>query len=238
MGDRAGTLEPMAADFMRIGDAERDEAVGMLSEHHANGRLSSEEFDDRMSRAFAARTLNELTELFHDLPSPRPGSPFVPQPSPSPTPYGYDTPAPAYGYDQPGYDSAPEPYGYDGAVTPYEDQPPGIQAAKPDRPWYAQWWMMIIAVVVAGAFDIGSVAIVLMAVWLWVIYPSMVKNKQRAVPPATPPRPLTYMEREYVMDEVRAGRKINAIKRYRELTGAGLVVAKNTVESWSRQIGR
>lgn len=208
----------MAADYMRIGDAERDQAVGMLQEHHATGRLGAEEFDDRMSRALVARTMSEIHELFLDLPDPKPGSAH-PAGMPSPVP----PPSYAYGSD-------PVPYG----------EQPGHEVAQPAEPtpWYAQWWMIIIAVVLASALDLG-ILIPLAAIWIWVIYPSLVKNRRaRPVQPAAPPRPLTYMEREHVMDEVRAGRKINAIKRYRELTGADLVTARHTVELWSRQIGR
>lgn len=238
LGRRGGTLGAMAADFMRIGDAERDEAVGMLREHHATGRLSSEEFDERMSRALGARTHTEVMDLFHDLPAPRPGAPFA-GPSAPTTPYGsstpasYQTPTPAYGYD-----NSPDPYAYGNVPAPQPPHHSNELANGADVPWYAQWWMILVAVGVTIAIDDLWFIIPAMAIWLWVIYPSLSSNKRAVRPPAAPPRPLTYMEREYVMDEVRAGRKINAIKRYRELTGADLVAAKNTVESWSRQIGR
>src|SRR6476619_3817639 len=44
----------------RIGDAERDRAVGYLQEHLAQGRLDATEFDERMGRALQARTASEL----------------------------------------------------------------------------------------------------------------------------------------------------------------------------------
>lgn len=56
----------------RIGDADRDQAVGFLQEHLAQGRIDASEFDDRMSRALKARTASELATLFDDLPEPRP----------------------------------------------------------------------------------------------------------------------------------------------------------------------
>jgi hypothetical protein len=59
----------------RIGDADRDQAVGFLQEHLAQGRIDASEFDDRMSRALKARTASELAVLFDDLPAPRPPSP-------------------------------------------------------------------------------------------------------------------------------------------------------------------
>jgi len=58
----------------RIGDADRDQAVGFLQEHMAQGRIDASEFDDRMSRALKARTASELAILFDDLPEPRPPS--------------------------------------------------------------------------------------------------------------------------------------------------------------------
>ena len=56
----------------RIGNADRDQAVGFLQEHMAQGRIDASEFDDRMSRALKARTASELATLFDDLPEPRP----------------------------------------------------------------------------------------------------------------------------------------------------------------------
>lgn len=41
----------------------------MLREHHAAGRLTAEEFHDRMDRALEAKTLGELDELMTDLPA-------------------------------------------------------------------------------------------------------------------------------------------------------------------------
>jgi hypothetical protein len=59
---------------LRIGTAERERAAADLSEHLAAGRLTTEEFDQRVRRAYAARTAAELEPLFRDLPdlSPAP----------------------------------------------------------------------------------------------------------------------------------------------------------------------
>jgi hypothetical protein len=62
----------------RIGDADRDRAVGYLQEHLAQGRLDSGEFDERMGRALKARTSSELAPLFSDLPQPKPGQELTP----------------------------------------------------------------------------------------------------------------------------------------------------------------
>jgi hypothetical protein len=53
----------------RASDADRDHTVALLSEHHAAGRLTAEEFAERHERAYAARTIDELDELLADLPS-------------------------------------------------------------------------------------------------------------------------------------------------------------------------
>lgn len=66
----------MASDDLpapRIGDRERDVAVQYLQEHHAEGRLLAEEFEERMGLALAARTEADLVPLFVDLPAPRIG---------------------------------------------------------------------------------------------------------------------------------------------------------------------
>lgn len=57
----------------RIGDAERDRAADYLREHMSVGRLSQEEFDERVTAALQARTAADLEPLFNDLPAPKPG---------------------------------------------------------------------------------------------------------------------------------------------------------------------
>jgi hypothetical protein len=57
------------APELRASDADRDETVTRLREHSAAGRLTLEEFTERMSAAYAARTRRELEELTRDLPA-------------------------------------------------------------------------------------------------------------------------------------------------------------------------
>lgn len=57
----------------RIGDADRDRAAEYLREHLAVGRLTQDEFDERLGTALQARTAAELDPLFADLPAPKPG---------------------------------------------------------------------------------------------------------------------------------------------------------------------
>ncbi len=54
---------------LRASDADRDQAVAQLSDHHVAGRLDPEEFTDRVSQALASKTLGELDLLFRDLPT-------------------------------------------------------------------------------------------------------------------------------------------------------------------------
>lgn len=57
---------------VRIGDAERDQAVSELGDHFAAGRLTREEFDERADQAMQARFSTDLEPLFADLPKPAP----------------------------------------------------------------------------------------------------------------------------------------------------------------------
>ena len=54
---------------IRASDADRDRVAAMLREHHAAGRLTAEEFHERMDRALEAKTLGQLDELMTDLPA-------------------------------------------------------------------------------------------------------------------------------------------------------------------------
>jgi DUF1707 SHOCT-like domain/Cell wall-active antibiotics response LiaF, C-terminal len=54
---------------LRASDADRERTVALLRDHAADGRLTLEEFSDRMSAAYLARTTEELEELARDLPS-------------------------------------------------------------------------------------------------------------------------------------------------------------------------
>jgi Domain of unknown function (DUF1707) len=64
--------QPLPADQLRVGDAERQQAVTALGEHFAAGRLDQEEYDTRIQAAYAARTRVDLRGLFGDLPEPAP----------------------------------------------------------------------------------------------------------------------------------------------------------------------
>jgi hypothetical protein len=53
---------------IRASDHDRDRTAQALREHFAQGRLDDEEFNERLSDAYAAKTLGELQRLTADLP--------------------------------------------------------------------------------------------------------------------------------------------------------------------------
>jgi hypothetical protein len=59
---------------MRLSDAERQDAMDVLSEHVRTGRLDIDEFGTRSAKVSTAKTISELAPLFADLPSPRPSA--------------------------------------------------------------------------------------------------------------------------------------------------------------------
>jgi hypothetical protein len=68
---------------LRIGDAERDVTTRQLRECFAQGRLTMDEFNDRLGKALSATTQPELDRLTRDLP------PAMPSPAPLPHTAGY-----------------------------------------------------------------------------------------------------------------------------------------------------
>ena len=77
---------------LRVGDAERGQVVDQLADHHAAGRLTLAEFEERMSAAWTARTGGELEVLVRDLPTlPRP-----PRPAPARPRLALDSPTRTY----------------------------------------------------------------------------------------------------------------------------------------------
>ena len=77
---KAGPGTGMAGERgIRASDADRDRIAVALGDHHAAGRLTLEEFRERLDRAYAAKSLGELDDLMADLPgtdlSQLPGQP-------------------------------------------------------------------------------------------------------------------------------------------------------------------
>jgi hypothetical protein len=62
---------PLTGDIpgLRASDRDREATVAALREHAVDGRLTLEEFTDRMSAAYASRTSDDLAQLVRDLPA-------------------------------------------------------------------------------------------------------------------------------------------------------------------------
>ncbi|MGY1712659.1 DUF1707 domain-containing protein [Geodermatophilus sp. SYSU D00758] len=59
---------PAGDDAVRASDAEREETVRQLQRGLTQGRLTVDEFDERVQAAYAARTRGDLARLTADLP--------------------------------------------------------------------------------------------------------------------------------------------------------------------------
>ena len=59
-------------DRIRVSDADRERVTARLREHFAEGRLSQEELDERLSAALSAKTAGDLRRVMTDLPGPAP----------------------------------------------------------------------------------------------------------------------------------------------------------------------
>jgi hypothetical protein len=74
---------------IRASDEDRSRTAAALGEHYAAGRLTLEEFHERLDKAYAATTLGELGRLMADLPGTGPGPlPERRAPGPVPVPAG------------------------------------------------------------------------------------------------------------------------------------------------------
>jgi uncharacterized membrane protein len=69
---------------IRASDADRDRVAEILGAAYADGRLSKDEYDDRLAAGFSARTYADLDRLVADLPRAAP----VVRPSPGPVMQG------------------------------------------------------------------------------------------------------------------------------------------------------
>ena len=65
---------------LRASDADREQIVYALRQHHGDGRLTVSEFTERMNQAYEAKTLGDLEGLTNDLPPLPP--PLEPRPDP------------------------------------------------------------------------------------------------------------------------------------------------------------
>ncbi len=81
-------------DRMRISDSDRDRVTTQLRDYYAEGRLSADELDERVTAALNAKTAGDLKRLMSDLPSAAPaaGGPAYGAP-----PWERQRPMPAWG---------------------------------------------------------------------------------------------------------------------------------------------
>ena len=59
-------------DRIRVSDADRDRVAARLRDHFAEGRLTQDELDERISAALGAKTVGDLRRVMADLPEPEP----------------------------------------------------------------------------------------------------------------------------------------------------------------------
>lgn len=137
----------------RIGDAERDRATELLREHMAEGRLTADEFDERIDAALKAKVASDLDPLFTDLPGPRPGQGLATtQPFPTPpwqqgaaTPASAPAPAPVPEL-QPRSGAAATLNGLTGAM--WVVVPLVITFLLPGG-WANFWWLIFLPMVIS-----------------------------------------------------------------------------------------
>ena len=136
----------------RIGDAERDRAAELLREHMAQGRLSAEEFDERIDAALKAKVATDLDPLFTDLPGPRPGQDVATQAyatppwqrsTASPTP----APLPPVPVMQPRGSGAMALNSLTGVLWVVV---PLVITFVPQLGWPHFWWLIFLPMVISG----------------------------------------------------------------------------------------
>lgn len=62
-------MSPRDIQSLRASDADRESVVALLGDHHEEGRLGLDEFQDRVSAAYKATTIGQLKNLIRDLPA-------------------------------------------------------------------------------------------------------------------------------------------------------------------------
>jgi hypothetical protein len=79
--ERRKSLEPYEpkAPLIRASDTDRDRAVDQLRQHLADGRLTMEEFTERVDEAYEARTTADLQQALRELPHVRVSEPRTPE---------------------------------------------------------------------------------------------------------------------------------------------------------------
>jgi len=60
---------PESVPALRASDADRERVAEALRRHHVDGRLDTDELQERLGRCYAARTAADLAPLLADLPA-------------------------------------------------------------------------------------------------------------------------------------------------------------------------
>lgn len=81
-----GSENPLAR--IRVGDAERDAVVDTLNSAVGQGRITPEEFEERLAATLAAKTFGDLDVIVADLPVPPPSQVSGAVPNRTPVPMG------------------------------------------------------------------------------------------------------------------------------------------------------
>ena len=84
-------LGGMGRDEMRAGDADRQQVAERLRQALDEGRLDLLEYDERLQRAYAAKTYGDLNGLLDDLPTVSPVLPALAAPEAAADPYHHAT---------------------------------------------------------------------------------------------------------------------------------------------------
>lgn len=80
----AGDAAPSPEDNgLRISADERADAVRLLGDHYAAGRLLTAEYEERVTAVYGARVVADLRSSFEDLPAPHPAWVRPDQPAPA-----------------------------------------------------------------------------------------------------------------------------------------------------------
>jgi uncharacterized protein len=80
-----GCVTSLPPPSLRVSDAEREPVVEQLRQAFTEGRLTKDEFDQRLARALSARTHGELAPVLTGLPVPvQPHGPVAGLPRPGP----------------------------------------------------------------------------------------------------------------------------------------------------------
>src|SRR4249920_1105268 len=92
------TDQPVPADprQLRAADTDRDQTAELLRRAAAEGRITFEELDERITRAYAAKTFADLEALTSDLPGPGVGPPVPTGPRYQPPEVPAGTPASSF----------------------------------------------------------------------------------------------------------------------------------------------